>query len=62
MAETMSIDDSIAVVYDKDRVAPQYAGELPFQIKATPQLRLKQYFVDPAKFRNLSQYALGAGE
>jgi len=59
MASTMSADGSIAVVYDKDRVAPQYATEAPFVVTSTSP-NVKQYFVDPAKFRDLSEYALEA--
>jgi hypothetical protein len=63
MASTMSANESIAVVYDKNVLAPQYATEPPFEITAgSPRFKLKQYFVDPAKFRDLSEYALEVAE
>ncbi len=62
MAETMTVDESFAVVYDKNRVAPQYADDQPFLIKATPQFKVDQFFADPAKFKGLSQLMLEAGE
>lgn len=63
MASAMSTDASMAVVYDKNQVAPEYAAEQPFEVTAiSPRAKLKQYFVDPAKFRDLSTYALESVE
>jgi hypothetical protein len=63
MASSISADGSMAVVYDKNALAPQYANEAPFEITAaSPKFKLKQYFVDPGKFTELSQYALEGGQ
>lgn len=63
MASSISADGSMAVVYDKDKLAPQYATEAPFEVTAaSPKANLKQFYVDADKFQNLSDYALEVAE
>lgn len=51
-------DGSVAVVYDKVKLAPQFRTIKPFEIPASGAYKADQYFVDESTFNDLSQFAL----
>lgn len=61
MAGTFSSNEPMALVYDKDRLAPELREAQPFELKTPAQQGVSQYFVDQSTFNELSQFALEGG-
>lgn len=59
MSGTLSSNEPMALVYDKDRLAPELREARPFMTPA--EQGVSQYFVDQSTFNELSQFALEGG-